>query len=55
MANVVIVDKLDSAENLWRQTIASQVAIKFGKQPDDTKQLLVSSIVKFILDGDPNG
>jgi hypothetical protein len=55
MANVVIVDKLDSAENLWRQTIASQVAMKFGKSDNYETSKLVADIVKFVLNGDPNG
>ena len=55
MANVVVVDRLDSAENLWRQTIASQVAMKYGKQVDHQTALLIADIVKFILNGDPNG
>lgn len=52
MSNVIKIDRQDSAENLWRQTIANQVASKYYGQLD---AYLLENICKFILNGDPNG
>lgn len=52
MSQPVRIDQQDSAENLWRQTIANQVAHKYYGQLDP---YLLENICKFILNGDPNG
>ena len=52
MTQPIHIDQQDSAENLWRQTIANQVANKYYGQLDP---YLLENICKFILNGDPNG
>lgn len=52
MTQPIRIDQQDSAENLWRQTIANQVANKYYGQLDP---YLLENICKFILNGDPNG
>jgi len=52
MSNVIRIDQQDSAENLWRQTIANQLAHKYYGQIDP---YILESMCKFILNGDPNG